>query len=270
MLVGILMETYFVYAFLIHRRWWTSTFSIRFNLLPWPIISIHILGMRLREKEAMLLVNTISFFRRVFMKMEFSSQRGEMPLFLTTAMPPWRHVAFMRIIHLTIQTDFTWWSYPWFLWPVCVIQLCYLKEKIDSDHTHYRSARGIEVTPPFLPLFHTLTSQWESLTLYKLRLPKSGHWSKHQNFSTVGTSRKRPLPPCGMTILKFVIVFNPLPASTCHLCALYIPRYSEFQHGTARILTRNLYAIIFFFISRYVRPLPERDPLCFDPRKIPS
>ena len=49
-----------------------------------------------------------------------------------------------------------------------------------------------------------------------------------------------------MTILKFVIVFNPLPASTCHLCALYIPRYPEFQHGTARILTRNLYAIIFF------------------------
>lgn len=41
--------------------------------------------MRLRDKEAMLLVNTINFFRRTFIKMEFSSQTGEMPLFLTTA-----------------------------------------------------------------------------------------------------------------------------------------------------------------------------------------
>ena len=33
-----------------------------------------------------MLVNTINFFRRIFIKMEFSSQRGEMPLFFTTAM----------------------------------------------------------------------------------------------------------------------------------------------------------------------------------------
>ena len=122
------------------------------------------------------------------------------------------------------------------------------------------------VTPPFLPLFHTLLSQWESLTLYRWPLLRSGHWSETLKFGTVRTSLKRPLPPCGMTNLKFVIVFNPLPASTWHLCALYILRYSEFQHGTARILYRSLYAII-FFINSYVRPLPGRDPLCFDPRK---
>jgi len=34
----------------------------------------------------MLLVNTINFFCRIFIKMEFSSQRVEMLLFLTTAM----------------------------------------------------------------------------------------------------------------------------------------------------------------------------------------
>ena len=42
--------------------------------------------MRLHDQEAMLLVNTINVFRRIFIKMEFSSQRGEMPLLLTTAM----------------------------------------------------------------------------------------------------------------------------------------------------------------------------------------
>ena len=77
MLVGILMKASFVLTFLIHCRWWTITFLTLFRSLPWPTISIHILGMRLRDKEAMLLVNTISCFRRIFMKIEFSSQRGE-------------------------------------------------------------------------------------------------------------------------------------------------------------------------------------------------
>ena len=33
-----------------------------------------------------MLVNTISFFRRIFVKMEFSPQRGKLPLLLTTNM----------------------------------------------------------------------------------------------------------------------------------------------------------------------------------------
>ena len=43
-----------------------------------------ILGLGPRDKAAMLVVHTIIFFRRIYMKMEFISQRREMFLFLTT------------------------------------------------------------------------------------------------------------------------------------------------------------------------------------------
>ena len=43
-----------------------------------------ILGLGPRDKAAMLVVHTIIFFRRIYMKMEFLSQRREMFLFLTT------------------------------------------------------------------------------------------------------------------------------------------------------------------------------------------
>ena len=43
-----------------------------------------ILSLEPRDKAAMLVVHTILFFRRIYMKMEFISQRREMLLFLTT------------------------------------------------------------------------------------------------------------------------------------------------------------------------------------------
>ena len=43
-----------------------------------------ILGLEPRAKAVMLVVHTIIFFRRIYMKMEFISQRREMLLFLTT------------------------------------------------------------------------------------------------------------------------------------------------------------------------------------------
>ena len=46
-----------------------------------------ILGLQPRDKADMLGVNTIEFLcRRIYMKMEFSSQRRKMILFLTTNM----------------------------------------------------------------------------------------------------------------------------------------------------------------------------------------
>ena len=46
-----------------------------------------ILGLQPRDKAAMLVVNTIEFFfRSIFMKMGFSSQRRKMRLFLITNM----------------------------------------------------------------------------------------------------------------------------------------------------------------------------------------
>ena len=43
-----------------------------------------ILGLEPRAKAVMLVVHTIIFFRRIYMKMEFISQRRGMLLFLTT------------------------------------------------------------------------------------------------------------------------------------------------------------------------------------------
>ena len=51
------------------------------------VILLYFLGLQPRDKAAMLVVNTIQFFsRRIYMKIEFSSQRREMLLFLTTKM----------------------------------------------------------------------------------------------------------------------------------------------------------------------------------------
>ena len=55
-----------------------------------PLISryhVGILGLQLRDKAAMLGVGTIELFsRRIYMKIEVTSQRREMLLFLTTKM----------------------------------------------------------------------------------------------------------------------------------------------------------------------------------------
>ena len=47
---------------------------------------LRILGLQPCDKAAMLGVKTKEFSRRIYMKIEFSSQRREMLLFLTTNM----------------------------------------------------------------------------------------------------------------------------------------------------------------------------------------
>ena len=37
-------------------------------------------------------------------------------------------------IWITIKTFFSWWSFPLFLWPYCVIQGWYYKEKLHARH----------------------------------------------------------------------------------------------------------------------------------------
>ena len=37
-------------------------------------------------------------------------------------------------IYVTIRTFFCWWSFPLFLWPVCLIQ-SWFKEKLDTSHS---------------------------------------------------------------------------------------------------------------------------------------
>ena len=39
-----------------------------------------------------------------------------------------------RRICLPIESFFAWWSFPFFLWPWCVIQRWYCKEKLDVSH----------------------------------------------------------------------------------------------------------------------------------------
>ena len=51
-----------------------------------PLFLIVILGLQPREKTAMLGVNTKEFFSENYIKTEFSSQRREKLLFLTTNM----------------------------------------------------------------------------------------------------------------------------------------------------------------------------------------
>ena len=36
---------------------------------------------------------------------------------------------------LTIKSFFSWWSFPLFSWPSCVIQGRYCKEKLDASHS---------------------------------------------------------------------------------------------------------------------------------------
>ena len=41
-----------------------------------------------------------------------------------------------RRICLTIKSFFTWWSFPLFSWPYCLIQGWYCEENLDSSHSH--------------------------------------------------------------------------------------------------------------------------------------
>ena len=41
-----------------------------------------------------------------------------------------------RRICLTVKSFFTWWSFPLFSWPYCLIQGWYCEENLDSSHSH--------------------------------------------------------------------------------------------------------------------------------------
>ena len=41
-----------------------------------------------------------------------------------------------RRICLTIKSFFTWWSFPLFSWPYCLIQGWYCEENLDFSHSH--------------------------------------------------------------------------------------------------------------------------------------
>ena len=41
-----------------------------------------------------------------------------------------------RRICLTIKSFFTWWSFPLFSWPYCLIQGWYCEENLDASHSH--------------------------------------------------------------------------------------------------------------------------------------
>ena len=41
----------------------------------------------------------------------------------------------IRRICSTIKPFFTWWSFPLFSWPSCLIQRWYCKEKLDANHS---------------------------------------------------------------------------------------------------------------------------------------
>ena len=70
-----------------NRQPWQSPFN---DTCLWKISTI--LGLQPRDKAAMSDDNTIEFFLRIYLKIELSSQRREMLLFLPSNMAQWRHV----------------------------------------------------------------------------------------------------------------------------------------------------------------------------------
>ena len=122
---------------------------------------------------------------------------------------PWR-------ICLTIKGFFRWWLNPLFLWPSCVIQGWYCKEKLDASHSF-----GVKRLSD-LPCFPSSTEKAHLIYNYML-FPKGETFSEHVSAKSYSLFTN---------ISSFHIFSNPLhPNINVHILQLFSRHFLRCQHG---------------------------------------